>query len=273
MDGNVQFAADIPRQYDRVLGPFWFVPYAREMAARVASLRPRRVLEIACGTGILTEQLRRALPGAAALTATDLNAPMIEHARSKLGDAGITWRAADGTRLPFEDRAFDVVVCQFGYMFFPDKVAGFREAARVLARDGHFLFSVWSSLADNPSGRIPHDAANAAFQANPPDFWRIPFGYDDERVIRQHLAAAGFQSIAIERVALEGTAPSARELATGMVRGTPMYNALVERHADIDAVESDVARRLAAEGGSSPFRVRLEAKVITARPYRQEMAR
>jgi ubiquinone/menaquinone biosynthesis C-methylase UbiE len=265
MDSNLQFAADIPQQYDRILGPFWFAPYARDMAERVRSVHPRRVLEIACGTGVLTDHLRRALPDQTELTATDLNAPMIERARSKLGDAGIRWRVADGARLPFDDRSVDAVVCQFGYMFFPDKVAGFREAARVLAPDGHLFFSVWSSLHDNPSGRIPHEAAVAAFATDPPQFYRVPFGYHDEAEIQQHLSAAGFRTIVFDRVVLDGNAPSAAVLATGMVRGTPLYNALVERHVNIEALESEVARRLAAAGGSSPFSIRLDAKIITAR--------
>lgn len=265
MDNNLQFVAEIPRNYDCFLGPFCFQPYARDMARRIASCHPRRVLEIACGTGVLTEQLRRALDETTELTATDLNPPMIEYAQSKLDGARITWRDADGTRLPFADRAFDAVVCQFGYMFFPDKIAGFREAARLLTPAGCLFFSVWSSLDDNPSGRIPHEVASSAFDTDPPQFYRVPFGYHDETIIREHLAAAGFRTIQIDRVALDAHAPSAADVATGLVRGTPMYNVLMERGGDIDAVQAAVATRLADHGGSSPFTTRLDAKIVTAR--------
>jgi ubiquinone/menaquinone biosynthesis C-methylase UbiE len=261
---STQFVADIPRIYDRHLGPFFFEPYARDLAARVASVRPISVLEIACGTGILTHALRAAMGSAIQLIATDLNQPMIDHARDKSGSDAIEWRQADGTRLPFPDGSFDIVVSQFGYMFFPDKVAGFREAARVLAPGGTLMFSVWSSLDDNAVGRIPHETLTAFFD-DPPTFCRVPFGYSDNATIRADLNAAGFPHVHIERVVIDGVAESAASAATGLIRGTPMFLALTERGADIDAIERDLARRLADHGGAAPLTMRLDAKVITAR--------
>ncbi len=264
-NSSVQFVADIPRLYDRHLGPFFFEPYARDLAKRVASAHPRRVLEIACGTGILTQQLRAALAPATHLVATDLNPPMLEIARSKRAMDGVEWRQADGTSLPFADGAFDAVVCQFGYMFFPDKIAGFREAARVLGPRGRLFFSVWSSLEDNPRGRIPHEAIDAFFSGDGPAFYRVPFGYHDETEIRRDLAVAGFGDVAIERLVLVGQTPSAEGVATGLVRGTPMFPMLVERGVDIRAIEEALARQLAAAGGTAPFRMTLAAKIVSAR--------
>lgn len=261
---NVQFVADIPRLYDQHLGPFVFEPYARDMARRVASVRPRRVLEVACGTGILTRQLRQALGDPVELTATDLNPPMLSLARAKLDAADIRWHEADGANLPFPDGSFDAVVCQFGYMFFPNKIAAFREAARVLAADGRVFFSVWSSLDENPSGRIPHEAMTAAFETDPPMFYRVPFGYHDEALIREHLTAAGFRTIGVERLTHMSDVPSAADLAAGLVRGTPAYNAITERGKDVDAIEQDVARRLIEAGGAPTFKIRLDAKIVTA---------
>lgn len=262
---SVQFVADIPRLYDRHLGPFFFEPYARDLATRVASARASRVLEIACGTGILTQQLRAALGPGTQLVATDLNPPMLEIARSKAATDGVEWRQADGTHLPFADGAFDAVVCQFGYMFFPDKVAGFREAARVLAPGGRLFFSVWSSLDENPSGRIPHEAVAEFFSGDAPAFYRVPFGYHDETEIRRDLAAAGFGNTIIERLVLVGEMPSAEGVAIGLVRGTPIFPMLAERGVDIRAVEGSVARRLAEAGGAAPFRMTLDAKIVSAR--------
>jgi len=197
--------------------------------------------------------------------ATDLNQPMIDRARGKAGSDAIEWRQADGASLPFSDGSFDVVTSQFGYMFFPDKVAGFREAARVLAPGGQLMFSVWGSLDDNPSGRIPHEAVTAHFEADPPTFYRVPFGYHDEGTIREHLETAGFGDVAVERVVIDHEGASAGDVAKGLVRGTPMFFALTERGADLDALEADIARRLAEAGGASPLKLRLDAKVITAR--------
>jgi ubiquinone/menaquinone biosynthesis C-methylase UbiE len=262
---STQFVADIPRIYDRHLGPFFFEPYARDLASRVAAARPISVLEIACGTGILTHALRTAMGGAIQLIATDLNQPMIDHARVKAGSDVIEWRQADGTKLPFSDGSFDIVVSQFGYMFFPDKVAGFREAARVLAPGGTLMFSVWSSLDDNAAGRIPRDTITAFFAADPPTFYGVPFGYHDNATIRADLNAAGFPHVHIERVVIDGVAESAASVATGLIRGTPMFLALTERGADLDAIERDLARRLAEHGGAAPLRMRLDAKVVTAK--------
>jgi ubiquinone/menaquinone biosynthesis C-methylase UbiE len=132
---HAQFLGSIPEHYDRHLGPVIFEPYAADLAVRVSTSGAESVLEIACGTGILTQQLRARLPRAARLVATDLNEPMIDHARSKLGSLeAIEWRQADAAALSFESGAFQALACQFGFMFVPDKDAAFREARRVLER-------------------------------------------------------------------------------------------------------------------------------------------
>ncbi|HXA72004.1 MAG TPA: class I SAM-dependent methyltransferase, partial [Stellaceae bacterium] len=136
------FAGSIPALYDRHLGPMLFEPYALDMAERVARLAPKRVLEIAAGTGIVTRALSQKLP-TVPIVATDLNQPMLDHAAARLSSERITWRQADAQALPFDDASFDVLVCQFGVMFFPDKAKAFSEARRVLAPGGRFLFNVW----------------------------------------------------------------------------------------------------------------------------------
>ncbi len=256
---------DIPRIYDRNLGPFLFEPFAREIAARVASLAPRRVLEIACGTGIATAALRHVLDPDAELAATDLDADMVDVARRKLGDANVRWEIADGAKLPFDVATFDVVACQFGYMFFRDKVAGFREARRVLVAEGTLIFSVWASLDENPYARVVHDTLAECFDTDPRRLVNVPFGYHDESSIRADLAAAGFTEVRVDIVDLNGEAPSAAELATGSVRGSRVFRALAERGLDHTAIEATLARRLAALGGASAFVAPLRAKVITAR--------
>src|SRR2546427_10353591 len=97
------------------------------MAARV-DVRPGvRVLETACGTGIVTERLVARLAGHGTLVASDLNEPMLAYAGAKLrGARRLEWQGADGTKLPFDDRSVDTVLCQFGLMFFSDKGAGVR---------------------------------------------------------------------------------------------------------------------------------------------------
>jgi SAM-dependent methyltransferase len=236
------------------------------MAGRVAAARPRRVLEVACGTGILTAELRAALGDGVQLMATDLNDPMLAHARSKPTAKAIDWQQADGTRLPTPDGSVDVVVCQFGYMFFPDKRAAFREAARVLAPGGRLFFSVWNKLDDNPSGQVLQEAVQALGGADPPTFYRVPFSYADEDVIREDLMQAGLETISFDRLVIDAAMPSPSDVATGLVRGTPMFVALSDRHADVDAIEREVARLLVERSATSPLTLRLDAKIITAGP-------
>src|SRR4051812_38539199 len=129
------FAGSIPVLYDRYLGPLIFAPYGPDLAARVASGPAQRVLETAAGTGILTRALAASLPGAVEIVATDLNQPMLNFAAATPGVERVRWQRADATALPFPDRSFSAVACQFGAMFFPDKVTGYREALRVLKPD------------------------------------------------------------------------------------------------------------------------------------------
>jgi ubiquinone/menaquinone biosynthesis C-methylase UbiE len=255
---------DIPRLYDRHLGPFLFEPYAHDIAVRAARLAPTRLLEIGCGTGIATAALRHGLEPDAELVATDVDTGMLEVARRKLGDVNIRWEIADGAELPFEAAAFEVVVCQFGYMFFRDKVAAFREARRVLTTTGTLLFSVWGSLDENPYGMVVHQTLAEAFETDPRRLFNAPFGYHDESRLRADLAAAGFADVHVDEVRLTGEASSAAEVAAGSVFGSPTCRAIAERRKDHRAIESELSRRLARLGGEAPFSTSLVARVISA---------
>ena len=124
------FAGSIPELYERLMVPLIFEPYARDLAARLAKTNPRAVLETAAGTGVLTRALATALPAETRMTVTDLNQPMLDHAKSRQpADSRIAWRQADALALPFEDRSFDAVACQFGAMFFPTRCRATRKRA------------------------------------------------------------------------------------------------------------------------------------------------
>ena len=177
-DHAARFVGDVPRNYDLKLGPHLFCDYAVDLARRVAAANPHRVLEIAAGTGIVTRQLRDALPQTTHLVASDLNAPMLTIAQEKFGRAErVGFQTADATALPFADGSFEAVVCQFGIMFVPDKGRAHREAFRVLAPGGRYYFSVWDSFDFNPFARIAHETVAGFFVQAPPDFFAVPFGY------------------------------------------------------------------------------------------------
>jgi SAM-dependent methyltransferase len=263
---HTTFVGDIPELYDRHLGPLLFLPYARDLAGRVAASAGSSVLELACGTGILTRARARAVEPSVAITATDLNDAMIAVARDRVRAPNVTWQVADATALPFENASFDTVVCQFGLMFVPDKQAAARQVHRVLRAGGSFWFSVWGSLEDNPLARVAHETIGALFENDPPAFYHVPYGYQDPDIIMRDLRAGGLRDAEIETVDATAHAPSAAHAAIGFVMGTPVVIAIRERGAaSVDATVAAVAAAIAREFGGGPLSVPMRALVIRAR--------
>lgn len=252
----------MPEIYDRCLGPALFAPYARRLARIAAAHAPRTLLEIAAGTGIVTAELVRALP-TVQITATDLNPAMVVWAAQRVG--GPRWLPADAQCLQFRDASFDMIVCQFGVMFFPDKTKAFAEAARVLRPSGVFMFTVWDSV---DTSHFP--AALAACLAevipdDPPDFLvRIPHGYHDPYQLRLDVAAGGLVVESFERVVLRGSAPSARVIAEGFCYGTPLRFALQQR-GDIEQLTEALAQRMTVQLGGGPVVGDLAGYVVSVR--------
>jgi ubiquinone/menaquinone biosynthesis C-methylase UbiE len=262
---DATFVGSIPALYDRCLGPFLFEPYAQDLARRLQELRPRRILETAAGTGIVTRAVAAALPDAE-ITATDLNQAMLDRAATQLQGPNVTWRQADAQALSFEDASFDVVVCQFGVMFFPDKQRGYQEARRVLRPGGRFLFSVWDSIEDN---EIPHciaESVKAMFPTDPPNFLaRTPYGYHDEAAIRDALRQAGFGQVDVETVEKTSRAPSSLEPAMGLCQGSPLRSEIEARDAGrLEEVTTNAAEAVASRYGRGEVAGRMQALVITA---------
>lgn len=149
------FNATIAHQYDACLGPFLFEPYAFDLVERTELSGVAHVLELACGTGRVTRHLLAHLPPAARLTATDLNAGMLALAQEKLSATNVTWATADMAKLPYEDNQFDLVACQFGVMFVPDKQQAFTEMNRVLRPGGQLVLNTWGPLPKTACGPLP----------------------------------------------------------------------------------------------------------------------
>ena len=145
------FGGSIPECYDRLLGAAQFEAIAADLVRRVP-VRPKgEVLELACGTGIVTHRLRERIDPFFRVVATDLSDDMLAYARNKV-KGKVDWRKADAAALPFKDQTFGLVVCGLGVMFVPDKKKLCSEARRVLLEGGAFLFNVWDGLERNPHG-------------------------------------------------------------------------------------------------------------------------
>ena len=261
-----RFVGSIPAFYDRHLGPVIFEPHARDLARRLASSHGTRVLETACGTGVATRRILEQLPADATYVASDLNPDMLEHARTTLAtDRRVDWRPADAQQLPFADGTFDIVTMQFGMMFVPDKDRALREAWRVLAPGGRFVFNVWDAWARNPFARITYEVGASLFPENPPAFYKTPFGDHDPEAHTGRARRGGFSDVTVEGVALEGVSESAEHFAAGLIRGNPIALDIESRGTvSCEEVERRLAEALRRELGDRPLRTPLHAWVITA---------
>lgn len=259
------FAGSIPAIYDRYMVPLVFAPYAQLVAERAKALAPKRVLETAAGTGVVTRALHEALPDAS-IVATDLNVPMLEEAARRITGEKVRLEAADAQDLPYEDGSFDLVVCQFGIMFFPDKVRANSEARRVLRDGGHYLLVIWDRIDRNLATRAAGQAVANLFPDDAGAFYeRIPFRYFDREAIRADLKAAGFEQVEIETVELRSRAASARDAATGLVQGTPMRSEIEQRDPAMLAPATDAAEEsLKQFEGPEGFDAPMSAHLVTA---------
>ncbi len=260
------FNAEMAANYDQYLVPLIFDGYAQDLAGRASGYRPKHVLETAAGTGVVTGHLDRLLHESAHVTATDLNPGMLDIATSKLQSSSRTkLETADALNLPYDDQSFDVVVCQFGIMFFPDKLAGMQEAARVLKPGGTFAFSVWDALEKNKHAHTLTKTLAEIFPDSPPDFMNTPFGYYQVDEIRHELQMAGFGKINVCVLPKEGVAPTAQDAVQGMLYSSPLALEIEERlgTSNIDLTDT-LTKALAEHHGNSPTRAPLQAIVFEA---------
>jgi SAM-dependent methyltransferase len=177
----------------------------------------------------------------------------------------VEWRQADALALPFDDASFDLVVCQFGVMFFPAKARDFAEARRVLRAGGTLLFNTWDRIEDNEFADVVTDAVGELFPGDPPRFLaRTPHGYHDVATVARDVAGAGFTATPrIETVTLRSTADSPRVPAIAYCQGTPLRNEIEARDAARLAEATDVATAAVARRfGSGTVDGRIQAHVV-----------
>ncbi len=264
---DLVFAGSVPELYDRLLVPLIFEAYADDLVARLDRLGVSSVLEVAAGSGVVTRAMAAGLPESVALTATDLNQPMIDHAMAIGTARAVVWQAADVTELPFEDGSFDAVACQFGVMFFPDRAAAFAEVARVLRPGGVFLFNVWDRIEDNEFADEVTRAVAGLWPQDPPAFLaRTPHGYYDETVIEGDVAAGGFLTPAgFEALEVRSRAASCEIPAVAYCQGTPLRNEIEARDPDRLTEATKVATAAIRDRfGATDLDSKIRGYVITA---------
>ncbi|GGL07961.1 class I SAM-dependent methyltransferase [Deinococcus radiotolerans] len=262
-----RFDGSVPQLYEQYMVPLIFEPYAAVLAARVVARAPTRVLEVAAGTGVLTRRLARDLPAHVSIVATDLHRPMLDQAAATGTPRPVEWAQADAQHLPFPDATFDLVVCQFGVMFFPDRARAFAEARRVLRPGGQLLFSVWDRLERNEFAHEVQQAMNDVFPEDPPQFMaRVPHGYHDLAIIARDLAGGGFErEPEFVTVSESSHADSPRWPAVAFCQGTPLRGEIEARGPGCLVEATDAATAaLTRRFGPGPLQGWMQAVLVSA---------
>lgn len=264
MSTNISFAGSIPENYDRYLGPLLFEPYAKNLIDRISKRNFMSVLELACGTGRVTQYLVQSQPDAK-IIATDINPDMLEVAKKKIESKNIEWKQADMQEIPFDDSVFDLVICQYGVMFLPDKVKAYKEIYRVLVPGGIFLFNTWDRLEANEMLHHSDLVVNSFFKENPVEFYKIPFSYFDKDKIKRELNEGGFKNITFTSVKKEGVSDTAENAAKGVVEGNPVINAINEQDPNlVSVIKEKLSETLSKKFGDKPMKTTLNAIVVEA---------
>jgi len=259
------FSGDIPRHYDRYSGPLFFEPYAIEVASRIDINSVQTALELASGTGRVTNHLRLVLAPSAKLIASDVSPDMLNVAKERLKGSDIDWRMIDAQELPFENNSLDLIVCCFGYMFVPDKLKAFAEAFRVLKPGAMFLITTWDKLDAIEASNVYRKIVKQYLTDPLPTSYNLPFSMYDESAIRDMLHNAGFQKIAIEKVVKDSISLSAEEAAEGLTKGGSIYNELMSRNpAWVDEIKVKVEKELSEKFGKSPMKAKMSALICQA---------
>ncbi|KIG09922.1 class I SAM-dependent methyltransferase [Caballeronia concitans] len=267
LTSDKRFAGPVPEIYDTYLVPMIFQRYADDIADRVGARQPARVLEVAAGTGVVTRALVKALPASTVIVATDLNPAMLDRAQAIGTTRPVDWRQADAMQLPFADAQFDVVVCQFGAMFFPDKARAFAEVRRVLRANGAFIFNIWDGIEENDFALTVTEALSTLFADDPPMFLaRTPHGYHERSLIEHDLRAGGFSGdVSFEVVRDSSRADTPDTVAFAYCQGTPLRFEIEARGPDALSRATQACNVAIAERfGPGPIDGQIQAQVVIA---------
>ena len=262
---NYDFSGSVAEHYDHYLGPLYFEPYAEEVAGRVKGMAINTALELAAGTGRVTNHLRKALTKNARLIASDLSADMLEVAKEKLKGENVEWRVIDATELPFDDNSIGLIVCCFGYMFVPEKMKAYSEALRVLKKGGMLLFTTWDRLSTLGTSNVFRTVAKKYLPDPPPAFFGLPYSMHDEAPIKDNLKKTGFSKVQIEKVEKTSYCESAKKATEGLTQGGVIYNEIMKTNpAWMDEIREQVEKQLTEKFGAAPMVAPMSALITQA---------
>jgi ubiquinone/menaquinone biosynthesis C-methylase UbiE len=260
-----QVSGNAAEAYEHYLVPTLFTPWAHDLIARAALQPGERVLDVACGTGIVARLAAAHVGVAGHVVGVDLNPGMLAVARTQTpttASARVAWRAGDANALPCDDATFDVVFCQQGLQFFPDKDHALREMYRVLAPGGRLALSVWRALPYNPYNRALADAVERHVGPDAGRGMRAPCGFGDAQALRTLLTMVGFRETSIHIVILTMRHPAPAEYIPGQLAALPFAGAIkVLDTAAQTALHNDILTALHPYIDDAGLAVPLEAHV------------
>ncbi len=253
---DIAFAGSIAENYEKYLRPVLFDEPAKDIINRVPGSTVS-ILELACGTGIVTEALKGKFPSAK-ITATDINPDMLKVAQDKIPGDAVEWAVVNAEEIPYADNSFDCVLCQFGIMFVPDKQKMVNESFRVLKPGGKLIFNTWDEIKNVPATGIASEVITEFFKTDPPAFYTIPFSMYKPSEIESYLKNAGLKNISVENIKLEGTSPSGDDMAIGIVEGNPIYTEICARDKNmLPEIKKSLSEKFSKAFGSKSLKIPL----------------
>ena len=256
------------RAYERYIVQAFMTEWTNALLEMAALARGARVLDVACGTGVVTRQAAQRVGVGGYVVGVDLNAGMLATARTlpQPPDATpIEWREGNAAALPFPDAAFEVVLCQQGLQFFPDKPRALRDMRRVLVPTGRLVLSVWRGLPHCPWQRAVAAALERHVSAEAAANIRAPFALGDAAELRALLTGAEFRTVHIRIESQMIRHASLEEFVPGYLSATPVAGVLATLEEPTRAaILQEVKTLLHAYVDDDGLAVPIEAYIIVA---------
>ena len=257
-----QVSDDAAEIYERDFVPGLFAPWAPVVAAAAEIAPGDRVLDVGCGTGALTREVRRRAGERGAVAGLDLNPGMLAVAGRQAPE--IAWREGDAAALPFAAESFDAVVSQFVLMFVEDRAAALREMHRVLKPGGRLAIAVWDAIDRVPAQKALAGILGRRAGAEAEAMLHTPYALWDAAAMVRWLEEAGFPDVKLATQSGEARFPSLEEFLRIEIKGTPLAGMVDE--ASYRQVLADSRRELLPlNTGRGDFRFPMHAHVFTAR--------
>ncbi|YCI06300.1 class I SAM-dependent methyltransferase (plasmid) [Ensifer sp. D2-11] len=256
--------------YQKYLVPLITELWAADLVERSAPRPGERVLDVACGTGVVA-RLAAERMGSGRVVGLDLNRTMLEVARAVAQNGGpkIEWHEASVLQMPFSDGTFDVILCQLGLQFFPDRARALAEMFRVLIPGGRLALSVFTAIERTPMAHALADALDRHLGPDASSIKRSEHALSDGHLLENLVSSAGFRDVTVTSLALTIRFPSARDYVRLQLSATPQAGMLAgveasRRDALVDAITCDLVRSLGGNATSGGLVSPQECHVLVA---------